>query len=91
MIDGLTPPPTGNVNFGEACRIIGDHLTIHGLLDPTHWLTCHAEVIRENIHKLIKKEVKKKPFVLCTAADGIPGLPLEKFNTIRETIRKYEI
>jgi len=90
VIDCLTPPPTGNVNFDDAYRIIGDHLTIHGLLDPTHWLTNPAEAIRENIHKLITKEVEKKPFILCTAADGIPGLPLEKFKMIRETIKEYK-
>ena len=89
VIDCLTPPPTGNVLFEDAYRIIGGRLTIHGLLDPTHWLTCPAEAIRENIHRLLRKDFLDKPFILCTAADGMPGLPLEKFDAIRETIREY--
>ncbi len=90
-IDCLTPPPTGNVDFRDAYRIIGGHLTIHGLLDPTQWLqaSCSVDHIKEAIRELLKPDVIDKPFVLCTASDGMPGVPLEKYEAIGQTMREY--
>jgi len=88
-IDCLTPPPTGDTYFQDAYRIIGDHLTIHGLLDPTHWHSCSIDEMKKNIHNFLKTDIIDKPFVFCTAADGIPGIPLDKFNAIRKIMREY--
>ena len=90
-IDCLTPPPTGNTDFRDAYRIIGGHLMIHGMLDPTEWLpsSCSLDDVKANIHKLLRPDIIDKPFVFCTASDGMPGVPLEKYEAIRQTMCEY--
>lgn len=89
-IDCLTPRPTGNVNFRNVYQIFGNKFVIHGVLDPTKWLPDYhtADDIERSVDELIK-ETLNKPFILCTAADGIPGIPIEKFKAIGHIMQKY--
>lgn len=90
-IDCLTPPPTGDTDFRDAYRIIGGHLMIHGMIDPTDWLPGSVSIdkIAENIENLLKPEIINKPYVFCTGSDGLPGIPLEKYEAIRKKIGEY--
>lgn len=89
-IDCLTPNPTGDVNYRHVYQIFGDDFVIHGALDPTEWLPDYLSVneIERNIDKLLEGIIDK-PFILCTAADGIPGIPIDKFRAIGRIMRKY--
>lgn len=89
-IDCLTSIPTGDVDYRDAYRIFGDDFVIHGVLDPTAWQPDYRteNEIEANIDELLKG-ISDKPFVLCTAADGLPGFPIEKFKGIGRIMRKY--
>jgi len=82
-IDCLTPRPTGDVDFRGVYQIFGNKFVIHGALDPTKWLPDYRTVddIERSIEELIR-DILDRPFILCTAADGIPGIPIEKFKAI---------
>ena len=90
-IDCLTPPPTGNTFFRDAYRVIGGHLVIHGMLDPTAWLpgSVTTDAIAANIDNLLEPGIINKPYVFCTASDGMPGVPLEKYEAIRNKLGEY--
>ncbi len=89
-IDCLTPHPTGDVEFRRAYEVLGDRFVIHGILDPTRWMSENRTVdeVQGSIHQLLD-EVHGRPFILCTAADGIPGIPIERFKAIGRIMRKY--
>ncbi len=89
-IDCLTPAPTGDVDFEEAFEILGDSVIIHGLLDPSEWTHRPIEEIERNIQALLTPEILKRPFVFCTAADGLPGIPMEKFEAIGRIMSRYQ-
>ena len=90
-VDCLTPAPTGDVDFAEAFRVLGDGVTIHGLLDPSGWTHRPMDEVERNIEQLLSPDVLAKPFVFCTAADGLPGIPVETFHRIGETMARYRL
>ena len=90
-VDCLTPAPTGDVDFAEAFRTLGDGVTIHGLLDPSTWTHRPIEEIEKNIERLLTPDVLRRPFVFCTAADGLAGIPVETFYRIGEVMTRYRL
>jgi uroporphyrinogen-III decarboxylase len=89
-IDCLTPSPTGDVDFRRVYEILGDGLVIHGVLDPSKWIpqSQGAKEIEQGIEEIIES-VRDRPFILCTGADGIPGIPVRKFRAIGRIMRKH--
>ena len=90
-VDCLTPAPTGDADFSDAIRVWGPGVTIHGVLDPSKWTHRPIEEIEPSIEELLTPEVLKHPFVLCTAADGLPGIPMEKFTAIGRVMERYRL
>jgi len=89
-IDCLTPSPTGDVDFGHAYEVFGEKFVIHGILNPIKWMP--PDRTREEIEASIDEiaeGVLGRPFILCTAADGIPGIPVARFKAIGSIIRKF--
>jgi len=91
-IDALTPPPVGDVDFRCAYQLFGEKFVIHGILSPTEWLPNYLtlEDIERNVDELVKN-ILGKPFVLVVGADGIPGIPMEKFNAIAKYLQKFTL
>lgn len=90
-VDALTPVPTGDVDFLEAARIWGPEVTIHGVLDPSKWTHRPIDEVERNIEELLTPELLEHPFVLCTAADGLPGIPIKKFEAIGRFVGRYRV
>ncbi len=88
-IDCRTPSPTGDVDFGRAYEVFGDELIVHGILDPSRWMSPgrSAQQIEASIRE-IGESVLDRPFILCTAADGIPGIPIERFKAIGRVVKQ---
>jgi uroporphyrinogen-III decarboxylase len=89
-IDCLTPSPTGDVDFRHAYEVLGDDLIVHGILDPSKWMSPDRslEQIRASIDE-IADGVLGRPFILCTAADGIPGIPVDRFKAIGRIVQGH--
>ena len=90
-VDTLTPAPTGDVDFLEAVRLWGPKVTIHGVLDPSKWTHRPIDEIERGIEELLAPELLEHPFVLCTAADGLPGIPIRKFEAIGRFVGRYQL
>jgi len=88
-VDCLTPAPTGDTDFAEAFRVFGPGVTIHGLLDPSEWTHRPIADIERGIERLLTPELLSRPFVFCTAADGLAGIPAEKFEAIGRIMSRY--
>jgi len=89
-IDCLTPAPIGDIDFPEVFDLFGRGFAIHGALDHPRWISKHLteEGIRENVIEVLDS-VEGQPFILCTAADGIPGIPIERFISIGRVVEEY--
>jgi len=87
-IDALTPPPTGDTTPHDAWRAIGGDLVIHAVCDPTRWLSCPEADLERNLIAALEG-VRGRRYILCTAADGLAGIPVERFETIARLIREH--
>jgi uroporphyrinogen-III decarboxylase len=89
-IDCLTPGPVGDVDFRRVYCLFGDKFVIHGVLNPSLWMRESTDVDDiENEVKNLLEGVEGRPFVLCTAADGIPGIPIQRFRDIGRIMERY--
>lgn len=88
-IDALTPPPTGDTTPSEAWEAIGRHLVVHAVWDPTLWLTCREEDLEQNLLAALEG-VRGERYVLCTGADGLAGIPVERFEAVARLIRQHD-
>jgi len=87
-IDALTPPPTGDTTPHDAWRVIGDHLVVHAVWDPTCWLTCPETELEQNLLATLDG-VRGRRYILCNGADGLAGIPPRRFEAVAELIRKH--
>jgi uroporphyrinogen-III decarboxylase len=87
-IDALTPPPTGNTTPQEAWQVIGDHLVVHGVWDPTRWLTCPEADLERNLLATLDG-LRGRPYLLCSAADGLAGIPRERFAAVARLVAHH--
>jgi len=90
-VDTLTPAPTGDVDFVRAARLWGREVTIHGLLDPSKWTHRPIDEVERNLEELLNPELLEHPFVLCTTADGLPGIAIKKFEVIGRFVGRYRL
>jgi len=86
-IDALTPPPTGDTTPGEAWEAIGRQLVVHAVWDPTRWLTCPERDLERNLLATLEG-IRGERYVLCTASDGLAGIPVERFEAVARLIRR---
>ena len=90
-VDCLTPAPTGDADFSKAMRVWGPGVTIHGVLDPSNWTHRPIDEIERHIRDMLTPQVLAHPFVLCTAADGLPGIAMEKFAAIGRIMEGHRL
>ncbi|MBU7004022.1 MAG: hypothetical protein HXS50_00550 [Theionarchaea archaeon] len=88
-IDCLTPKPLGDVDFGRVYEIFGDRFVVHGSMTPL-WMreVTGFERIEREVNSMLD-EVEGRPFVLCTGADGFPGIPIQRFVDVSDIVKSY--
>jgi hypothetical protein len=77
----LTPPPTGDTPWELALDVLGEETILFGTLDPTVWVLGPVEGIGPALDRLITPRVRRAPFSLLVAADGI-RVPRERFEAV---------
>jgi hypothetical protein len=87
-IDALTPPPTGDTTPHDAWQAIGRHLVVHAVWDPTRWLTCPEPDLERNLLDTLEG-VRGRRYVLCSAADGLAGIPVERFEAVARLVHRH--
>ncbi len=89
-VNGLTPPPVGDVTVEEALDALGESTVIlGGILDPTSFSA--PGVSREQIWRaldgLYTPRLRRANLALWLAADGI-SVPLERFEAVRDWVKR---
>ncbi|MCP5119839.1 MAG: hypothetical protein GY953_54265, partial [bacterium] len=79
-LEGVTPPPMGNVNLGNARRMTGyDRFTVNGGMDTSHLeITENAEtVIHDYTRELFASMGDKRHFIYASSCTTPVGTPWE--------------
>jgi hypothetical protein len=56
--------------------------------DPTRWLACPESDLERNLLDTLEG-VRGRRYILCSAADGLAGIPVERFEAVARLIRRY--
>jgi len=92
-IDGIncvTPPPLGDTMWREVFDILGDDVIVDALIGPSAWLEpATADEARRNVEAIITEDLMDRNIMLTAAADGLPGIPVERFRTVTEALRPF--
>jgi hypothetical protein len=88
-VHAITPPTVGDTPFELAWDVLGDRVTLLGLLDGAVFHDPH--VSKPDIFSLLDRtftpRVRAGNFILVVAADGLPT-PLEKFSAVQEWMQQ---
>jgi uroporphyrinogen-III decarboxylase len=92
-LDGLnyvTPPPLGDTPLSEVFRVLGDDFIVDAAVNPTVWMSPPAlDEVRRNAAALVTEDLLDKNLVFTAGADGIPGIPVERFEAVAEALRPF--
>lgn len=92
-IDGIncvTPPPLGDTEWREVFEVLGDDFIVDALIGPSVWLgPGTADEVRRNIEATVTADLMDKNIMLTAGADGLPGIPVERFRAVTEAVRPF--
>ena len=87
MIESISPPPTGNIDIGEAAALMPDHVGLIGGIEPTFFKNCTLDELEARVYHLLDT-MKGKRFVLANSDSCPPGVDYEKFRLVSEIVRR---
>ena len=87
MIESISPPPTGNIDIGDAASLMPDHVGLIGGIEPTFFETCTMDELEARVYHLLDT-MKGKRFVLANSDSCPPGVDYEKFRLVSEIVRR---
>lgn len=65
--DPVEPPPQGDVEFGDARRLVGDRMTLYGNIEFLDMERCPPDAIEEKVRRAIEDGGKQRT-VLCPSS-----------------------
>lgn len=94
-VDGIncvTPPPLGDTEWREVFEVLGDDVIVDALIGPSAWLGPATDgEVRRNVEAIVTDDLLDRNIMLTAAADGLPGIPVERFRAVTEALRPYAI
>lgn len=87
-VESLTTPPTGDVQLCYA-RTVLKNKTIIGGLDPVTFLRSTPLEIEKIVKEIIEQVKPGAHFILMPSDSTPPGVPIENFEAVKNTIYKY--
>lgn len=89
-LDGLnyvTPPPLGDTEWSEVFRVLGDDFIVDAAVQCDVWMSPRSlDEVRRNARALATEELLGRNVMLTAGADGIPGIPIERFTAVTEVL-----
>ena len=88
----LEPPPFGDVDLGEAKRLVGDRMLLCGNVPSQDFLTMSREEVRDWVRKSISQAAPGGGFTLCTTGGhaGVnPDLDKDMLLKIIDNVHAY--
>ena len=63
---------------------------VDALIGPSAWLEpATADEVRRNVEATITEDLMDRNIMLTAAADGLPGIPVERFRAVTEALRPF--
>lgn len=87
VIESISPPPTGNVDIGEAYDVLSDRIGLIGGIEPTFFLNCTMPDLENRVRELLSVS-RNRRFVLANSDSCPPGVAYKKFTLVSELVRK---
>jgi uroporphyrinogen-III decarboxylase len=91
-LEGITPPPLGDVNLGAVCEAVGyDRFTVDGGMDTAHLEVKNdaAQVIHTYTRDLFEAMGDKRHFIFASSCMTPPPTPWENLLHFRDAAREY--
>ncbi|MCP5112366.1 MAG: hypothetical protein GY953_16195, partial [bacterium] len=91
-LEGVTPPPMGNVNLGEARRMAGyDRFTVNGGMDASHMEVAEGAeaAIHHYTRELFDSMGDKRHFIYASSCTTPAGTPWENLKFARDAAREW--
>ena len=86
VIESISPPPTGNIDIGEAAAMMPDHVGLIGGIEPTFFQDCTMDELEARVHHLLDTMAGKR-FVLANSDSCPPYVAYEKFKLVSEIVK----
>ena len=92
-IDGInyvTPPPLGDTPWAEVFEVLGDDFIVDAAITPELWMApATLDEVRRNIEAVVTDDLLERNIMLTAGADGLPGIPIERFVAVTEALRPF--
>jgi uroporphyrinogen-III decarboxylase len=89
-LEGVTPPPMGDVQLKDVRRSVYDGFTLNGGMDPPHQeLADGAPALRNYVRDLMESIEDKRHFIFASSCNTSPLTPWENLLAFRDGAREY--
>lgn len=85
-IESISPPPTGDIDIGDAFELLPRHVALIGGIEPVFFLNCTDAELEARVDELIKIS-RGRRYVLANSDSCPPGVSERKFKTVSEAVR----
>lgn len=90
VYESLTPPPYGDTEFSEACRIVKPEIVLCGGMDQIDFLrTASPDEIREKVRVLLEEGKKRGNFILATSDYFNEKTPLQNIQAFSQAANDF--
>ncbi|MCR5264094.1 MAG: hypothetical protein K6D94_09480 [Clostridiales bacterium] len=88
VLESVSPPPTGNIDIGEAAEMLPERIAIIGGIEPTFFENCSLDSLERRVISLLDS-MKGRRYVLANSDSCPPNVSYEKFLLVSDTVRKH--
>jgi hypothetical protein len=86
-IESVSAPPTGNIPIEEAMKMLPEHITVIGGIEPVFFINCDKKELENHIDMLCDL-FKGRRFILANADSCPPQVDIDKFGIVSSRILK---
>jgi uroporphyrinogen-III decarboxylase len=86
-IESVSAPPTGNIPFAEAMKMLPEHIAVIGGIEPVFFINSNKEELENHIDMLCDT-FKGRRFILANADSCPPQVDIDKFGIVSSRIHK---
>ena len=85
-IESISPPPTGNIDIGDAFALLPDNLALIGGIEPVFFQDCTEEQLVARVKELLDT-TKGHRYVLANSDSCPPAVEEWKFRLVSELVK----
>jgi len=86
-IESVSEPPTGNIPIAETMKILPEHITVIGGIEPVFFVNCDKEELEKRTD-LLCDLFRGRRFIMANADSCPPQVDINKFGIVSSRIHK---